>query len=110
MPISSAHAVIGFILTLLLFLAVNLLAAHLQSDCGLPAFFNLSGCADDIRRAGFPLQFYEEGGFDGHSSFDFTGARSADIASAGWRSAPVGGLQVQRLWKQKKLSANCFML
>ncbi|MGC1377238.1 MAG: hypothetical protein WA821_13495 [Anaerolineales bacterium] len=60
----------GFILTLLLFLAVNLLAAHLQSDCGLPAFFNLSGCADDIRRAGFPFLFYEEGGFAGETALN----------------------------------------
>jgi hypothetical protein len=62
----------GFILTSLLFLAVNVLAAYLQSDCGLPAFFNLSGCADDIRRAGFPLRFYEEGGFAYRHNFDIT--------------------------------------
>ncbi len=60
----------GFLLTLLLFLVANLLAAHVQSDCGLPAFFNMAGCADDIRRAGFPLQFYEEGGFAYRSNFD----------------------------------------
>jgi len=70
MPTSLRPFLTGFLLTLLLFLAANLLAAHLQPDCGLPAFFNMSGCADDIRRAGFPLQFYEEGGFAYRSNFD----------------------------------------
>ena len=53
----------GFLIGLLIFLLANLLAAHLLSDCGLPAVFGRSGCADDISRAGFPLVFYEEGGF-----------------------------------------------
>src|SRR5690242_469512 len=70
MPTLSRPFLTGFLLTILLFLGANLLAAHLQSDCGLPSFFNMAGCADDIRRAGFPLQFYEEGGFDGRSNFD----------------------------------------
>ncbi len=57
-------------ITLDLFIAVNLLAAHLQSDCGLPALLGLSHCADDIRRAGFPLLFWEEGGFAYRSNFE----------------------------------------
>src|SRR5258706_3740725 len=61
---------LGFTLTLFLFLTVNVISAHLRSDCGLPAFFNLAGCADDIRRSGFPLQFFEEGGFSYRSNFD----------------------------------------
>jgi hypothetical protein len=61
-----------FSVGLLLFLAANLLAAHLNSDCGLPALFGLDSCADDIVRAGWPLQFYEEGGIAFHSSFDVT--------------------------------------
>ena len=54
---------IGCGLGILVFVLINLLAAHLASDCGLPAVFGRDGCADDIARAGWPLQFYEEGGF-----------------------------------------------
>ena len=54
---------IGLGTSLLVFLAINLLMAHLASDCGLPAVFGHDVCADDIARAGWPLQFYEEGGF-----------------------------------------------
>lgn len=54
---------IGFFAGLLIFSAINLLAAHLASDCGLPAVIGQDACADDIARAGWPLQFYEEGGF-----------------------------------------------
>ena len=53
----------GFSIGLLIFLLANLLAAHLLSDCGLPAVFGQSRCADDISRAGFPLVFMEQGGF-----------------------------------------------
>jgi hypothetical protein len=48
---------------LLFFILSNLLAAHLLSDCGLPSVFGMDFCADDIARAGFPLIFFEEGGF-----------------------------------------------
>ena len=54
---------IGCGLGLLVFLLINLLAAHFASDCGLPAVFGRDMCADDIARAGWPLRFYEEGGF-----------------------------------------------
>lgn len=54
---------IGFIIGLLLFLAINLLAAQLTSDCGLAAFSPGSACADGIIRLGWPLQFFESGGF-----------------------------------------------
>ena len=54
---------IAFGIGLSIFLAINLLMAHLASDCGLPAVFGRASCADDIARAGWPLQFYEEGGF-----------------------------------------------
>jgi ABC-type antimicrobial peptide transport system permease subunit len=57
------HFLIGFGLGILIFLAVNLLMAHLSSDCGLSAVFGRDVCADDIVRAGWPLQFYEAGGF-----------------------------------------------
>ena len=60
----------GFLIGLLVFVLLNLLAAHLRSDCGLPAVFGLASCADDIARAGFPILFYEEGGFAYHFMFD----------------------------------------
>ena len=61
---------IGFFTGLLIFSAINLLAAHLASDCGLPAVIGQDACADDITRAGWPLQFYEEGGFAYRSEFN----------------------------------------
>ena len=60
----------GFCFGLLLFLLFNLLAAHLSSDCGLLAVFGRDSCADDIARFGWPLQFYEEGGFAYHRNFN----------------------------------------
>lgn len=98
MPISLRPFLTGFVLTLLLFLAINLLAAHLQSDCGLPSFFNLSGCADDIRRAGFPLQFFEEGGFSYRSNFDPL-SFGLDIVS-GLALAVAGGAGAARYWNK----------
>jgi hypothetical protein len=62
--------VIGFVSGILLFLVINLLAAHLASDCGLLAVFGRDACADDIARAGWPLRFYEEGGFAYRHIFD----------------------------------------
>jgi hypothetical protein len=55
--------IIGFGIGLLIFIAINLLSAHLNSDCGLLAVFERDACADDIARAGWPLAFYERGGF-----------------------------------------------
>lgn len=60
----------GFLIGLLIFLLINLLAAHQLSDCGLPAVFGRDACADDIARAGFPLVFFEEGGFAFRSIFN----------------------------------------
>lgn len=60
---SSRAFFIGLGIGLFLFLLANLLAAHLGSDCGLPAILGTSACADDIIRVGFPLTFFEEGGF-----------------------------------------------
>lgn len=56
--------VIGFGIGLLIFIGINLLSAHLNSDCGLLAVFERDACADDIARAGWPFAFYERGGFD----------------------------------------------
>ncbi len=48
---------------MILVIGINLITAQLLSDCGLSAIFGLDTCADDIARAGWPLKFYEEGGF-----------------------------------------------
>jgi hypothetical protein len=90
----------GFLLSLLLFVAINILAAHLQSDCGLPAFFNMSGCADDIRRAGFPLQFYEEGGFAYRHNFNVP-LFITDLM-IGLAFSAAGGMAAARVWKQTR--------
>jgi hypothetical protein len=60
----------GFLVGFLLFVAINLLAAHLFSDCGLPSVFGMGHCADDIARAGWPFKFYESGGFAYHHYFN----------------------------------------
>jgi ABC-type antimicrobial peptide transport system permease subunit len=54
---------IGFAVGVITFIIINLIAAHLASDCGLLAVIGRDACADDIARLGWPLQFYEEGGF-----------------------------------------------
>lgn len=61
---------IGFITGLFIVLVINLTSAHLSSDCGLPAVFGRDSCADDIARAGWPLRFYEQGGFVFHLKFN----------------------------------------
>ena len=60
---------IGFAITFLVFLGLNLLSAHLRSDCGLEAWLGLSGCVDDLRLAGFPWVIWEQGGFIGVNIF-----------------------------------------
>jgi hypothetical protein len=44
--------IFGFAIGLLFFVAINLLSAHLRSDCGLLAVFERDACADDIARVG----------------------------------------------------------
>ncbi len=60
----------GFLIGLLVFILATLFAAHLLSDCGLPALLGADACADDISRAGFPLVFFEQGGFAYRSIFN----------------------------------------
>jgi hypothetical protein len=60
----------GFLIGLLIFILANILAAHLLSDCGLPALLGAGPCTDDIVRAGFPFIFFEEGGFAYRSIFN----------------------------------------
>ena len=55
--------IIGFAVGLFIFFFINLLSAHLNSDCGLLAVFERDACADDIARADWPLAFYERGRF-----------------------------------------------
>jgi len=61
---------IGFGIGFLIFIAINMLSAHLRSDCGLLAVFGRDMCADDIARAGWPFQFYEDGGFAYRHNFN----------------------------------------
>ena len=68
-------------LLLLAFVAANLIAAHLQSDCGLPGVLQLAGCADDISRVGFPWVFWETGGFAARERLDL-GALGLDVGLA----------------------------
>jgi len=60
----------GVLIGLAMFILINLLAAYLLSDCGLPAVLGMSFCSDDIARAGFPLVFFEQGGFAYRSIFN----------------------------------------
>jgi ABC-type antimicrobial peptide transport system permease subunit len=81
---------------LLAFIAINLLSVHLASDCGLLAVFGRDSCADDIARTGWPLRFYEEGGFAYRLEFSLP-ALLVDLAigiilagMAGWFMARRG--------------------
>lgn len=87
---------LAFVVAVLVFVGVNLLVAHLRSDCGLPALFGLSACADDIRRVGFPLQFWEEGGFAFRRVFSLP-ALLIDIA-VGLLLALGAGWAARRAW------------
>lgn len=96
MSSAQGRFIAGFVIGVILFLILNLLAAHVQSDCGLPAVFGQSGCADDIVRVGFPLIFRETGGFAPRSIMDLV-ALLADVAVglvlsilAGYLNARVG--------------------
>ena len=91
----------GFLVGGLCFLAANLLATHLRSDCGLPALVGRSACADDIRRAGFPLLFWEEGGFAYRRTFN-PPALFLDL-SVGLGFAVSAGLV--RGWRARRKSA-----
>ena len=85
----------GFTIGLILFTAINLLSAHLASDCGLPAVFGRDACADDIARAGWPLPFYEEGGFAYRLKFNIP-ALLADLAIGIILAGVVGWLMARK--------------
>jgi hypothetical protein len=87
---------VGFALGLLLFVLVNLASAHLASDCGLIAVFGRDSCADDIARAGWPLRFFEQGGFDYHYEFR-SGVLILDLLIGILLSGAVGWLFARRV-------------
>jgi hypothetical protein len=62
----------AFVCTLGLFIGINLVAAHVQSDCAIAGVLGVPFCNDDIRRLGFPLLVWEEGGFAYRNIFDVT--------------------------------------
>jgi hypothetical protein len=95
---SSRAFFIGLGIGLFLFLLTNLLAAHLLSDCGLPAVLGASYCSDDIVRAGFPLIFFEEGGFAFRHNFS-TLYLLVDI-SIGFGFAWISGILAQRFFRK----------
>lgn len=84
------------------FSAVNLMAAHVQSDCGIRAVIGLwipsfKYCADDIVRVGFPFRVIEEGGVAFRSMFD-SSALTADMVIVLAASLAVGWI-TRRAWK-----------
>ena len=85
----------GFLSGLLLMVLVNILAAHLLSDCGLPAILGTDRCADDIVRAGFPFVFFEQGGFVFRSIFQWTDLLLDVLFGIGL--AVIGGFSAPRL-------------
>jgi hypothetical protein len=89
---------IATFITFDLFIVANVVAAHFQSDCGLPAWLGTSGCADDIKRAGFPLIFIEEGGFG--YRFNFNPLMLAFDAVIALVLSLVAGFFAQRLMLQ----------
>jgi hypothetical protein len=87
---------IGAVAALLIFFAANVLAAQIQSDCGLLGVLGQAGCADDISRVGFPLVFWENGGFAYRHAFSI-GALAVDIAF-GVLVGLAAGWAAQRWW------------
>jgi hypothetical protein len=49
--------ILGFAIGFLIFIAINLLSAHLNSDCSLLTVFERDTSADDIARASWALSF-----------------------------------------------------
>jgi ABC-type antimicrobial peptide transport system permease subunit len=87
---------IAFFIGLILFIGINLLSAHLASDCGLVAVFEQDSCSDDIARAGWPLRFYEEGGIEYHRMMS-VGTLGLDILFGVVVSGIMGWLVARRI-------------
>ena len=79
----------GVGVTLAFFFVANLIAVHVRSDFGLLAGLGIVDANDDIRRIGFPFQFFEEGGFVHRREFSPV-LLLVDIALAFACSAAVG--------------------
>ncbi|HEV3459258.1 MAG TPA: hypothetical protein VHG32_22105 [Thermoanaerobaculia bacterium] len=90
----------GALLGLLLFVALTALATHLRSDFGLRAAINPLRCFDCIRRIGFPLTFYEEGGYAYRKIFD--GPAFAVDSAAALTIGVMGGLVAERFRKPRR--------
>jgi hypothetical protein len=90
---------LGFAVTLLLFLAINVVAIQVMSDCGIMGALGMAGCADDISRAGFPLLVWEQGGFAYRSNF-YPAAFLIDSGLAVGLSVVVGWLS-QWVWARR---------
>lgn len=91
---------LGFSAGLLLFALLNLLAAHVRSDCGILAVLRMANCADDIIRIGFPWVVFEEGGFAYRNLFSAL-ALTADVVVALAVSLALGFVS-QRYWGQAR--------
>lgn len=96
----SRNSALGFFGYLIIFAAVNIIAAHVQSDCGILGVLGLAGCADDIRRAGFPFLVWENGGLIGRMYFS-SAALLADVFIALGLSLAAGFVS-QRYWDTDK--------
>ena len=90
---------IGAVAGLLIFLAANLVAAQLLSDCGVLGVLGMAGCADAISRVGFPLVFSEDGGFAYRHIFS-TSALATDIA-VGVVVSLAAGWAARRWWPKR---------
>jgi ABC-type antimicrobial peptide transport system permease subunit len=91
----------GFMLGLGIFILINLLAAQLFSDCGLPAVLGMSFCSDGIARAGFPLIFFEQGGFAYRSIFNLP-SLLLDLVFGLAFAVASGFISLRRLKRQAK--------
>ncbi len=89
MQVRPRYFALGFFCTLFLFMVLNVWIAHIRSDCGIQSILGLSGCGDDIRRIGFPLLVWVNGGFIYHDSFDVA-ALLLDVALGLGLSIVVG--------------------
>ena len=61
----------AFVITIFIFVVVNLLFASLRSDCGLQGVLGW-GCSDGIRYIGFPFLILESGGYAYRHEFRLT--------------------------------------
>lgn len=89
-----------FAIALGTFIALNVLVAHMRSDCGLPGLLGIAGCSDDISRFGFPLPVGESGGFAYREVFDLP-ALLADIL-IGLAAAVFAGIAGRRRAARKR--------